>query len=1040
MFKLKEKKIVLPLPNVSLEEDYVNKIIEQLTDLSKENRENIEQLIEKIKTYYAVIMSLMSGSLDASLPDIIVACEDVEKLAVIIRNTVTEPLLAKSLYSIIVDPIVALKSSLQDQVGVDPYVLQTSQFRSKKLLATQSIICRDRIYSEALKEHLLNIRQLFNQNSSREESPYGPSCFISYAWPIYKYQENEQHLQAFLKIFHEHLRLAGIQVVLDIIDNPAGNSTHAFMQQAKNSDCVILILTQSLKDKHNDMRSRALHSELQLIREKHDADIAIFGEAVSRIYPVVVSGELGLSSPPYLQMYSNVKDWREHHYLEDLKNFLCWIYISASCRKANDNTTGISYEKLWQEFCKKNPMPDLNDENIETELSFGYHAELIKVIKNRQTYGELAAERGEGFFSVDIQHDSMFAMSSAADAHFLSDMRRRLDPVNEQSDKINELELYISPSGRDPISSSETPTKLLLEFVRDFFKNPSATILLLQGRAGSGKTIFGLNLAHKLNTEKKDELRLPSDAVIIFISLPGLNNPHDIFREYFSQKYGENSENEIKKLKLRNNVYFIFDAYDEIDLFQKDISQVKNLYTTNKMCEWSKAKFVFTCRADFLYKMTEKFSETSYRKFFAPVINAKTRLDLLTEVQVSEFIPEQINDYIDEYVRLGRHRVPPHQTNIWGAQTYKQKIQELPNIKDIVKSPLYLKMTVEALPIISAWHEARMRDSGERFLKITERDVFLAYLKVNILRQEAKILQTVSSSVSIENFRSKCINFLVRLCRKMVENQVYKVPYRFLRTERDVNRMNQGKEWATEFFGDPFFKQDREQLEILESLRHNLTCFLTYEKGLWGFIHDAFRDHFDDLNLSELLHLKTQFEQEMSEEAAAGEAVDKFSSILFDETLGPYYLTKQNEWADIRVKYELSEIAVVTTSIFSSSESNAADRFIKASGDDNVRCDFAYQELVLRAVKDGLHLLKGENGNTALHLAIKNFQLDKTKTILQAIKSLGERAVEILNITNDVGETILTCDEDMLSMPEVCDLFNEIKNIEFRRGSSSVPG
>ena len=1005
MFSLQRNVLIPKFINILFEREKIEEFLHKI-NFPEIQKTTINTWIDEIEEKHALILSYSGESTDRMAAETILACEDIENIAERIKNIIFpgDFLKAHQIYKLLSQQTNALKSQIQDCLTIDPFVLQTSFSRTQKLLATQSVVARESAqYASALREHLLDIRQLFDPQSSREVSAQGPTCFISYAWPLYKYKENEEHVQAFLRILHEHLQLAGIRVILDILDNSVGNSTHVFMQQAKSSDYVILILTQSLKDKHNDPRSRALHSELQLIRGKHDADIALFGRDFSRLFPVVVSGELGLSNPPYLQMYSNVKDWREYHYLEDLKYFLHWIYIATSSRKANNTVIDEKYESLWAEFNDRNPMPVfLTDAEVQKELSLEYHAKLMQVIKNRQTYNELANERGESYFDLALQNDPMVTINSASDAYFVAETRAKLDPVDGQEHVASELELYIPPFGRDPMTASQaTPTKRLLTFVRDFFASQEK-VLLLQGPAGCGKTIFAYHVAHMLNTNQNGDLQLALDAIVILIALPSLlDSTHDVFREYFSQKYGEDAEREMKKLKSIDHVYFIFEAYDEIDAFQKDISQVKNLYTTNKMSEWPKAKFVFTCRSDFLHKMTEKFSETSYRKFFAPVVADKIRLDLLAEVQVAEFVPEQINDYIDEYVRLGRHCLPPHKNNAWNAHMYKQKIQELPNIKEIVKNPLYLKMTIEALPIISEWHEARMKDSKERFLKITERDVFLAYLKVNILRQEAKILQTVALSFSIENFRSKCINFLVRLCREMVKNQVFKVPYRFQRTEREVMRMNQGAAWATQFFGDPYLKQDKEQLEILEMLRHNLTCFLAYEKGVWGFIHDAFRDHFDDLNISELLHLKTQFEQSMDEKSAAAEAVDKFSSILFDEALGPYYITKQNEWASARVEYSLPAVTSLAEAFFSNPENNIATKLIEASGDDNVSCDFSYQNLVIRAVKDNLHLLQDNNGNTALHLAIQAFQLEKIKTLLQAIKDLGKTAVAILSIENN---------------------------------------
>src|SRR5690349_16540693 len=162
-----------------------------------------------------------------------------------------------------------------------------------------------------------------------------------------------------------------------------------------------------------------------------------------------------------------------------------------------------------------------------------------------------------------------------------------------------ELELYVPPFGCspeiDPKAISDEKLLLLKDSMMNFLaEDKKEKVLLLKGRAGTGKSLFGCFL------EKTfwEIFKYPEDPIFIFISLPQLKDPiTNLMEEYFEKKFGAtNVEKIINKLKKRARVYFFLDAVDEIPTFQENPHNFKNLYENNKLYLWDKAKFIMSCR------------------------------------------------------------------------------------------------------------------------------------------------------------------------------------------------------------------------------------------------------------------------------------------------------------------------------------------------------------------------------------------------------------------------------------------------------------
>ena len=408
-------------------------------------------------------------------------------------------------------------------------------------------------------------------------------------------------------------------------------------------------------------------------------------------------------------------------------------------------------------------------------------------------------------------------------------------------------------------------------------KNPQK-ILLLAGGAGTGKSLFGYHLQWRVWQEKNFPV---SNAIFIFIDLPTLKDPtQNLMQEYFMHKFGSAVNEVIDFLKQRSSVFFILDGFDEIASFRENPGHLANLYQSNQLKEWKNAKFIINCRSSFLRNLRD------YRRYFSPVESEKPCYDLLRTVQVALFNQKQINQYIEVYVRQRSQEDP----STWTITKYNEELEKISSLKPIIRTPLLLEMTMQVLPIISEWHAAKKEDSPDLFLEVTERDVFLAYLKDNLVREDFKQVYGI-----YENFNEKCLDFLLNLCKVLLENHACQVVW-------DNNKEGAGPVWAESFFGRPKRLYDEEQLKFLEIIRSHLTCFLIYDKDkkIWSFVHDTFLDKFNSINVVELSEIQSRliveykqkgYEEEEAIGKARNDSITEFAEILFNSKTGPYYFT-----------------------------------------------------------------------------------------------------------------------------------------------------
>ncbi|KAF9344565.1 hypothetical protein BGX34_005521, partial [Mortierella sp. NVP85] len=238
--------------------------------------------------------------------------------------------------------------------------------------------------------------------------------------------------------------------------------------------------------------------------------------------------------------------------------------------------------------------------------------------------------------------------------------------------------VYIPPQAKAGLQASDESRFQLMEKVKEFL-NSEQKVFLLLGDPGAGKSTFSRALDHDLWDAYKKDGDIP-----LHINLPAIDKPeHDIIAKQLRKM--ELTEPQIRELKIHRKFILICDGYDESQ-------QTHNLYTSNRLNEpgeWV-AKMIISCRTEYL--------GMDYRDRFQPGDrNHQSKSGQFQEAVMTPFSETQIDVYINEYVSI-------HQP-LWEAKDYKQALDLIPSLKELVKNPFLMTLSLEVMP--------RMMDPGE---------------------------------------------------------------------------------------------------------------------------------------------------------------------------------------------------------------------------------------------------------------------------------------------------------------------------------------
>ena len=318
--------------------------------------------------------------------------------------------------------------------------------------------------------------------------------------------------------------------------------------------------------------------------------------------------------------------------------------------------------------------------------------------------------------------------------------------LRKQRTKARGNNVYIPPQAKPSLNSLEDSQFPLMGKVNEFLESDHKVFLLL-GDSGAGKSTFSRELEYDLWRSYKNK----SDPIPLHINLPTIDKPeHDMIAKQLRRT--EFTEPQIREMKHYRRFILICDGYDESQ-------QTRNLYMSNELNQpggWN-AQMVITCRSEYL--------GDDYRHRFQPGDRDKQHDSLFQEAVITPFSLDQVHAYIHQYVSL-------HQP-LWQSGDYKNALELIPSLKDLVKNPFLMALSLEVLP--------RMVDPGQQLstARVTRVGLYDHFVEQWLERGKKRLgekelspqVKTVFERLSAEGFTANGIGFMKKLAVAMYKEQ-----------------------------------------------------------------------------------------------------------------------------------------------------------------------------------------------------------------------------------------------------------------------------
>ncbi|KAG0232993.1 hypothetical protein BGX31_004984, partial [Mortierella sp. GBA43] len=293
-------------------------------------------------------------------------------------------------------------------------------------------------------------------------------------------------------------------------------------------------------------------------------------------------------------------------------------------------------------------------------------------VKKRAFYSRVCQDEGPTSHILGVSLPALGSPSLLDRVQNTMDAERHIRPLRTKRMKKTEKAVYIPLQAQADLQAPDSTRHLLMDTVKDFLVSKKEVLLLL-GDPGSGKSAFCRELEYELWQIYKRRI----GAIPLHIYLPTIDKPeHDMVTKQLRK--AEFTEPQIQELKMTRKFILICDGYDEIN-------QTHNLYTSNRLNQpggWN-AKMVISCRTECL--------GADYRDRFQPGDNNnQSEPKKLQEAVIAPFSSDQVRSYIRQYVLI---RQP-----VWSSKEYMDVLDHNPSIKEVVKNPFLMSLSLEVLP------------------------------------------------------------------------------------------------------------------------------------------------------------------------------------------------------------------------------------------------------------------------------------------------------------------------------------------------------
>lgn len=556
----------------------------------------------------------------------------------------------------------------------------------------------------------------------------GQHCFISYAWEplgpsdgVGPRDAKRVALQSWLKRLKHHLELGGMGSVKLDITNMQETVSDYMATGVAEADVILIIGTPQLGTRAMDyysgqteatrlasreaMQSKSLaeldallptaldeHGFNNLQKELWHARQKIVKQT-GRVFLLLREGEFDASALP--TQYFNLND-----------------FLVRDCRQETSYMASLASPEAPVGL-----LPSLYDlPNCDPLIQSAYRAAWA----NYQTPGANAASRA-------LLHIQATSVRCARDTFELS----------------NQLSCYIPPDAQ-ATRNIAGPRSPLAETIHRFLADTQQRVCLLQGHAGAGKTLFGLELEQRLWDAYQPYA--PTRIAPLRIELKGFTEATatDCVRQTLKDDY-DLDEIVISALKTSDTQFlFIFDGLDELAG-----GGLLPLYQANHLSNWGREpKALIGCRIEYL-------SDQPYVPLLGP--GGPNNRAQLQEWYVAPFRESDIRVYLQQRHDSGALAGP--------LADYLAPLTTIPDLPALLDTPFLMKIYERACPELM-----------NRTTALTRADLYAAFMSEWFSNEHQKLAERVGSQLR-RGMKKAFSTFSERLAYAMYKAQVNEVHY-----------------------------------------------------------------------------------------------------------------------------------------------------------------------------------------------------------------------------------------------------------------------
>ncbi|ETO33521.1 hypothetical protein RFI_03583 [Reticulomyxa filosa] len=230
-------------------------------------------------------------------------------------------------------------------------------------------------------------------------------------------------------------------------------------------------------------------------------------------------------------------------------------------------------------------------------------------------------------------------------------------------------------------------------------------VMVIQGKSGSGKSIFCRHLEETLWNNYINDSKQPIPVYISFPKIYNIKNEKNIILQTLQGKHI--SKESMDAIREKVSFVFIMDGFDEIfDKYSQSDNNEKYFYNHFHLGQWN-AKVIVTCRSKVLND--EDINIT--------LIGANQNQNITTSMMyLWPFTKQQIHSYIEKFATIKSKN--KNSTN-WTSTKYEETLNNYPNLQKMIEEPFLLQLILTVLPSL-----AKQYGAGSRISKAQVYEVF----------------------------------------------------------------------------------------------------------------------------------------------------------------------------------------------------------------------------------------------------------------------------------------------------------------------------